>query len=136
MTQWITTTQILEGLKTAQDESAWAEFCSHFQPVVVEFARKLGLSSIEAEDAAQETMAAFFKAIARSTVASLIMALAVVMCYTFLVNCPDILIIGVCFVVGFAIYLLIWILMPGGVQVLRDFFSYIALIFPKKRRVQ
>lgn len=62
MTRWITTTQILEGLKTAHDESAWAEFCSHFQPVIVEFARKLGLSNAEAEDAAQETMTAFFKA--------------------------------------------------------------------------
>jgi RNA polymerase sigma-70 factor (ECF subfamily) len=52
----------LESLKTAHDESAWTEFCSHFRPVVVEFARKLGLSNVEAEDAAQETMAAFFKA--------------------------------------------------------------------------
>jgi RNA polymerase sigma-70 factor (ECF subfamily) len=62
LTQWITTTQILEGLKTAHDESAWTEFCSHFQPFIVEFARKLGLSNAEAEDAAQETMTAFFKA--------------------------------------------------------------------------
>jgi RNA polymerase sigma-70 factor (ECF subfamily) len=62
LTQWITTTQILEGLKTAHGESAWTEFCSHFQPVIVEFARKLGLSNVEAEDAAQETMTAFFKA--------------------------------------------------------------------------
>jgi RNA polymerase sigma-70 factor (ECF subfamily) len=62
LTRWITTTQILEGLKTAHDESAWTEFCSHFQPVIVEFARKLGLSNAESEDAAQETMATFFKA--------------------------------------------------------------------------
>ena len=62
MTQWLTTTQLLEDLKTTHDESAWTEFCSHFQPVVIEFARKLGLSNVEAEDAAQETMTAFFKA--------------------------------------------------------------------------
>jgi RNA polymerase sigma factor (sigma-70 family) len=62
VTQWVTTTQLLDDLKTTDDESAWTEFCSHFQPVVIDFARKLGLSGIEAEDAAQETMAAFFKA--------------------------------------------------------------------------
>jgi len=62
VTQWVTTTQILEGLKTTHDESTWEEFCSHFQPVVIEFAKKLGLSNVEAEDASQETMAAFFKA--------------------------------------------------------------------------
>jgi RNA polymerase sigma factor (sigma-70 family) len=62
LTQWLTTTQLLEDLKTTHDESAWAEFCSHFQPVVIKFARKLGLSNVEAEDAAQETMTAFFKA--------------------------------------------------------------------------
>jgi RNA polymerase sigma-70 factor (ECF subfamily) len=62
VTQWVTTTQLLEDLKTTDDESAWTEFCSHFQPVVIDFARKLGVSNVEAEDAAQETMAAFFKA--------------------------------------------------------------------------
>jgi len=62
VTQWVTTTQLLEELKTAHDESAWTEFCSHFQPVIIHFARKLGLSNVEAEDAAQETMATFFKA--------------------------------------------------------------------------
>ncbi len=62
VTHWITTTQRLESLKITRDESAWTEFCTHFQPVVIQFARKLGLSNVEAEDAAQETMATFFKA--------------------------------------------------------------------------
>jgi DNA-directed RNA polymerase specialized sigma24 family protein len=62
VTQWVTTTQLLEDLKTTDAESAWTEFCSHFQPVVIDFAKKLGLSNVEAEDAAQETMTAFFKA--------------------------------------------------------------------------
>lgn len=61
VTRWVTTTQILEDLKTTDDESAWTEFCSHFQPVMIQFACKLGLTNIEAEDAAQETMTAFFK---------------------------------------------------------------------------
>lgn len=62
MAQWLTTTKLLEDLKTTRNESAWTEFCSHFQPVVIEFAKRLGLSNVEAEDAAQETMTAFFKA--------------------------------------------------------------------------
>ena len=62
MAQWLTTTQLLEDLKTTRNESAWTEFCSHFQPVVIEFAKRLSLSNVEAEDAAQETMTAFFKA--------------------------------------------------------------------------
>jgi len=59
--QWVTTTQLLEDLKTTNDEAAWTEFCSHFQPVIIRFAIKLGLTKVEAEDAAQETMTAFFK---------------------------------------------------------------------------
>lgn len=61
VTRWVTTTQLLDDLKTTDDEAAWTEFCSHFQPVIIRFAVKLGLSKVEAEDAAQETMAAFFK---------------------------------------------------------------------------
>ena len=60
--QWITTTQVLEGLKASNDEQAWQRFCDHFHPVVVNFARQLGLSVTDAEDAAQETMVAFLKA--------------------------------------------------------------------------
>jgi len=61
--QWVTTTQVLEDLKTPDnDELAWQIFCEHFQPVVVNFARKLGLSATDAEDAAQEAIVAFLKA--------------------------------------------------------------------------
>jgi len=60
--QWVTTTQVLEDLKaTDNDELAWQRFCGHFQPVVVNFARRLGLSTTDAEDAAQEAMLAFLK---------------------------------------------------------------------------
>jgi len=62
MDQWITTTQLLDELKATGSAPAWDQFCRHFQPVVVNFARQLGLSQADAEDAAQETMAAFFKA--------------------------------------------------------------------------
>jgi len=60
--QWITTTQILEDLKSSNDALAWNSFRDHFYPVVVNFAKRLGLSSTYAEDAAQETMLSFLKA--------------------------------------------------------------------------
>jgi len=60
--QWVTSTQILEGLKTTGNTTAWDKFCDHFQPVVVNFARQLGLPEADAEDAAQETMLEFLKA--------------------------------------------------------------------------
>ena len=61
--QWITTTQVLKDLKASDNnEPTWQRFSEHFQPVVVSFARKLGLSATDAEDAAQEAMVAFLKA--------------------------------------------------------------------------
>ena len=60
--QWVTTTQVLEDLKTSNDTLAWQRFCDYFHPVVVNFATQLGLSATDAEDAAQETMVAFLKA--------------------------------------------------------------------------
>jgi RNA polymerase sigma-70 factor (ECF subfamily) len=60
--QWITTTQILEDLKSSNDALAWNSFRDHFYPVVVNFAKSLGLSATYAEDAAQETMLTFLKA--------------------------------------------------------------------------
>ena len=62
MARWVTTTQLLDELRMTNDTSAWSQFCNHFQPVVVQFAKQLGLSAVDAEDAAQETMATFFKA--------------------------------------------------------------------------
>lgn len=60
--QWVTTTQVLEELKTSNEEQVWRRFCDHFRPVVVNFACHLGLSATDAEDAAQETMVEFLKA--------------------------------------------------------------------------
>jgi len=60
--QWITTTQVLESLRGSDDALAWEQLRSHFCPVVVSFARQLGLSAEDAEDAAQESMAEFVKA--------------------------------------------------------------------------
>ncbi|MCH8193627.1 MAG: hypothetical protein IIA65_06380 [Planctomycetes bacterium] len=57
--QWKTTTQILEELQQTSSDLAWDQFRDHFQPIVVGFGRKLGLSAADAQDAAQETMISF-----------------------------------------------------------------------------
>lgn len=62
MMRWVTTTQVLEELKSPAGQAAWRRFCNRFRPVVVNFARKLGMSAVDAEDAAQEVMAVFVKA--------------------------------------------------------------------------
>ncbi len=59
---WVTTTQVLEDLKESNDILAWTSFRDHFYPVIFNFAKTLGLSAADAEDAAQETMLAFLKA--------------------------------------------------------------------------
>lgn len=59
---WVTTTQVLEDLKESNDILAWTSFRDHFYPVIFNFAKTLGLSATDAEDAAQETMLAFLKA--------------------------------------------------------------------------
>ena len=60
--EWITTTQVLEELKMSNDTLVWTRFRDHFYFVVINFAKTLGLSETDAEDAAQETILAFIKA--------------------------------------------------------------------------
>jgi RNA polymerase sigma factor (sigma-70 family) len=59
---WATTTMILDGLKASENATVWRNFCTHFHPLLVNFAKHIGLSAADAEDAAQETMLAFLKA--------------------------------------------------------------------------
>jgi len=54
-----TSTALLDGLKDAGDQSAWREFDARYRPLVVAVARRMGLQDSDADDAAQETMAAF-----------------------------------------------------------------------------
>jgi len=60
--EWVTTTQILEELKSSNDAPVWPRFHDHFHTIVVKFSRNMGLSITDAEDAAQETMLTFVKA--------------------------------------------------------------------------
>ncbi|MHC4534106.1 MAG: RNA polymerase sigma factor [Planctomycetota bacterium] len=59
---WVTTTQVLEDLKESNDILAWTSFRNHFYSVIFNFAKTLGLSATDAEDATQETMLVFLKA--------------------------------------------------------------------------
>ena len=61
MDVWKTTTTILERLQAA-DDVAWAEFDVRFRPAIISFARGFLLSVDQAEDIAQETLAAFIRA--------------------------------------------------------------------------
>lgn len=59
--QWVTTTQILDDLKFSDNPAAWKTFTDHFYPVILAFAKNLGLSSADAEDATQETIVQFLR---------------------------------------------------------------------------
>jgi PST family polysaccharide transporter len=74
------------------------------------------------------SVADFLKAIAHPTVASLSMAAVVFLVYSFINEQTHIVILCVCFVIGVAVYLLTWVLLPGGVRLLRDLRSYIVLV--------
>jgi RNA polymerase sigma-70 factor (ECF subfamily) len=56
-----TNTLLLEGLGDPANETVWREFHARYRPVIVGFARRLGLSPEDAEDAAQETLARFVR---------------------------------------------------------------------------
>lgn len=80
------------------------------------------------------SVAIFLKAITRPTIASLTMALVMLLAHPFLVNQREIVAVCTNFTIGFSAYFLLWSLIPGGMQILRDFYGYAELIFvPKKR---
>lgn len=54
-----TSTSLLIALKNQENDGVWTTFCTRYQPLLLAFARKLGLTEHEAEDAAQDTLIAF-----------------------------------------------------------------------------
>jgi PST family polysaccharide transporter len=78
------------------------------------------------------TTVVFLQAVLRPTIASLCMGAAIFPVYLFLANQPDIVVVGACFLIGLLAYLLVLVLIPGGVQTLREFLSYIPLLFRNK----
>lgn len=54
-----TSTMLLEGLKNAANKTSWLEFDSRYRPVLLAVANRLGLPEQQADDAVQDTLAAF-----------------------------------------------------------------------------
>jgi PST family polysaccharide transporter len=76
----------------------------------------------------------FFSAIFRPVIASFCMGVVVFASYLFLVNQPGIMVLGGCFVIGGLMYLLALVLLPGGIQMLREFHSVGLLLLRTKAR--
>jgi RNA polymerase sigma factor (sigma-70 family) len=54
-----TSTVLLEALRDSANAGVWQEFDARYRPLLLRVGRRLGLSPLDAEDAAQETIAAF-----------------------------------------------------------------------------
>ena len=57
-----TNVSLLETLRGGQNQRAWAEFFEGYAPLLLMFARRLGLSHADAGDAVQETLVAVYTA--------------------------------------------------------------------------
>lgn len=76
----------------------------------------------------------FLQAISRPAIASLIMATVVLGIRSLVRDQHDVVIMVVCSLGGLGIYMLAWILLPGGRQTLREMRGYAARMFPAKSR--
>ncbi len=56
-----TTTAMLEALLDPADDEVWRDFDHRYRPILVAFARRLGLPAEDAADAAQETLTRFVR---------------------------------------------------------------------------
>lgn len=56
---WLTTSTLLRDLRDFRNAAAWDRFAARFREPIVRFARRVGASEANAEDVAQETLAAF-----------------------------------------------------------------------------
>lgn len=60
--EWVTTSTILRDLRESGSGDAWERLVGRFHAPIIRFARRTGHTAAEAEDVAQETLAAFVKA--------------------------------------------------------------------------
>jgi hypothetical protein len=60
------------------------------------------------------------------------MGASILSVYSFLSNQPVMCVMSVCFIIGLLAYLLVLVLMPGGVRMLREFLSLGLLSLRKK----
>jgi RNA polymerase sigma-70 factor (ECF subfamily) len=58
----VTSTLLLEGLRTAHNQTIWQQYVDRYRPVLIAHARRVGVSAADAEDVAQESLAAFCQA--------------------------------------------------------------------------
>jgi RNA polymerase sigma-70 factor (ECF subfamily) len=56
-----TSTSLLEGLIDPRNEAAWRRFVARYTPMLLSFARRVGLSDADAQDAVAETLATFVR---------------------------------------------------------------------------
>ncbi len=54
-----TTTALLEGLEDSRNDQIWSAFALRYGPILVGFARRLGLNETDAAEVAQETLVRF-----------------------------------------------------------------------------
>lgn len=55
----ITSITLLEGLRDHQNQTVWRAFAERYQPMLLRYGRRMGLSGADADDAAQQTLIAF-----------------------------------------------------------------------------
>ena len=73
----------------------------------------------------------FFLAISRPVIASIVMGFVIVLSRLYLPSLPNVWSISCSFVVGFATYLMVLLLVPGGYLLLQEFYSYRSFLSPK-----
>lgn len=56
-----TTTELLRGLHEQDNHAAWNEFDRRYRPILIAFLRRLGVSEVDADDVAQETLTCFIR---------------------------------------------------------------------------
>jgi PST family polysaccharide transporter len=73
----------------------------------------------------------FFSVILRPVVASIIMGFVIYGMRLYMTSMPDIVSIGCSFIIGFLTYLMVLILIPGGVPILKEIISYKSFLYGK-----
>lgn len=58
----VTSTALLLGLREPDNEPAWRQFCTRYEPMLLAVVRQAGLSDSDAHDVVQETLLAFVQA--------------------------------------------------------------------------
>lgn len=82
------------------------------------------------------SLVGFLKAISQPALASLAATAVMLAAYRLLLaSQPDFVVIGACLAAGLLSFLLVLVLIPGGVQILRELLSYLSLLFQKNTKV-